>query len=376
MELSFSDKKSVSEVLKEDKKGQLIKEKEYGSQEKIKSEGELNNLLIQGDNLPVMRHLLENPKVKGKVTLVYIDPPFGIEHDFELRGQGRNKPTYKDSFEGDEYFKFLWPRLILLKELLSEKGSIYVHLGLEKAGYVKVLIDELFGSENFRNWISRKSCHSKNFTKNQYGSVQDCILFYSKSEMKWSRPYKGVTERMKKEYRYVEEETGRRYMKVPIYANGERNGKTGEKWRGMDPPEGKHWFTTPEKLDKLDEEGKIVWSSSGNPRKKVYLDEREGAPVTDIWTDFQDQTNQMQSITGYPTEKNEEMLKRILKASSEKGDIVLDSFAGSGTTLAAAEKLNRRWIGIDNNEEAIKTTTNRLMDIDNVSVFQLNRLKE
>lgn len=368
MELKFSNKQIKEELLKNTSQPKIQKLKTYGNN----NTGEWHNKVFFGDNLPIMKSLLDNSELRNNVTLVYIDPPFGVGHDFESRGGGRNNPVYSDSFEREEYLGFLWQRLMLLRELLNDKGSIYVHIDVNQAAYVKILMDEIFGESNFRNWISRKKCHSKNFTKNQYGNVQDCILFYSKSDnMKWNRPYKGITERMEKEYRYVEAETGRKYMKVPIYGQGERNGKTGEKWKGMDPPEGKHWMTTPEKLDELEEEGKIVWSSTGNPRKKVYLDEREGAPVTDIWPDFPDYYNQMQSITGYPTEKNEELLDRIIKASSDEGDIVLDSFVGSGTTLAVAEKLGRKWIGIDKQYEAIEKVIERLKVIDNCSPFVL-----
>ncbi len=130
-------------------------------------------------------------------------------------------------------------------------------------------------------------------------------------------------------------------------------------WRGMMPPEGKHWQFTPDKLDELDAKGEIYWSSNGNPRRKVYLDQSNGIPVQDIWLDYLDASNQNTLITGYPTEKNINMLKRIIETSSRKGDIVLDCFAGSGTTLVAAEELGRQWIGIDIGDEAVSTIINR-----------------
>jgi adenine-specific DNA-methyltransferase len=164
----------------------------------------------------------------------------------------------------------------------------------------------------------------------------------------------------KKEYTYVDATTGRRFKKVPVHAPGVRNGETGKPWRGVLPPPGKHWQYPPSVLDEMDRRGDIFWSSNGNPRRKIYLDESDGIPVQDIWMDFKDAHNQNIDITGYPTEKNIEMLEQIVSASSNPGDLVLDCFAGSGTTLAAAGNLGRRWIGIDNSKEAISTIVNRL----------------
>ena len=155
--------------------------------------------------------------------------------------------------------------------------------------------------------------------------------------------------------------TGRRYKKVPIHAPGIRNGKTGKEWRGMLPPPGKHWQYTPDKLDEFDNNGEIFWSANGNPRRKVFLDTDKGIPVQDIWLDTQDSLNQNIEITGYPTEKNPELLRRIIEASSHKGDIVLDCFAGSGTTLGVAQQLGRNWFGIDNSSDAIDHILKRFL---------------
>jgi len=203
--------------------------------------------------------------------------------------------------------------------------------------------------------------YPKNYTRKTYGNVADYLLFYTKSDSYvWHRPVEGWTpERIAKEYQYVEAKTGRRYKKVPVHAPGVRNGATGQLWRGMSPPPGKHWQYTPDKLDEMDARGEIYWSPTGNPRRKVYLDESDGIPVQDIWLDFRDAHNQNIAVTGYPTEKNPDLLTRIVEASSNPGDIVLDCFCGSGTTLAVASQLGRRWIGIDNSPEAIATTLRR-----------------
>lgn len=335
---------------------------------------EFQSRIYYGDNYELLKKLAKDEGLAGEITLTYIDPPYAADHSFESRGGGRNDPMYRDSFEDAEYIEFMRERLILIHHLLSEDGSLYLHIGEEMLAHVKLLLDDIFGRDNYQNIISRKKCHSKNSTKKRYGNVQDFVLFYSKSEDKtWERPVRPPTkeekERAMKEYRYEEEETGRKYMLVPLHAPGERDGETGEPWNSIDPPEGKHWTYPPEKLEEMDENGKIVWSKNGNPRKKVYYDNREGVPVTDMWTDVRDYYNQQQAITGYPTEKNVDLLKRIVDASSEEGDIVLDAFAGSGTTLAAADQLNRNWIGIDKGDDAIEIMQERLQSESGHSPF-------
>jgi adenine-specific DNA-methyltransferase len=317
------------------------------------------NQLIYGENLKVMRALLDNVELAGNVRLIYIDPPYATGYGFKSRQQNH---AYHDTLDGAAYLEFLRQRLILLRELLAEDGSIYVHLDEHMAFLTKVLMDEIFGSKNFKNWITRKKCNPKNYTRNQYGNIADYILFYTKSEhYVWNQPFDAWTETTaKKEYQYIEKETGRRYKKVPIHAPGTRNGTTGQPWKGMLPPPGKHWQYPPKTLDEMDARGEIYWSPTGNPRRKVYLDCSKGIPVQDIWLDFKDAHNQNIKITGYPTEKNAEMLRRIVLASSNQGDIVLDAFSGSGTTIAIAEQLERRWVAIDNSPLAIETIVHRL----------------
>ena len=251
-----------------------------------------------------------------------------------------------------------------MHQLLSSTGSIYVHLDSNMVLHIKVMMDEIFGMNNFRGMITRKKCKSKNYTHKTYGNISDYILFYTKSDNPtWNRPYEQWTdEQILKEYPYIEEGTGRRYKKVPCHAPGTRNGATGSAWRGIMPPPGKHWQYTPDKLEEMDANGEIYWSSNGNPRRKVYLDSSSGVPVQDIWLDYIDVNNQNTLITGYPTEKNINMLRRIIEASSNKGDIVLDCFAGSGTTLVAAEELGRQWIGVDIGDESIRTIEHRFQN--------------
>lgn len=319
---------------------------------------ESSNRLYYGDNLPILASLLTDENVKGKIRLIYIDPPYATNSVFQSRSQN---DAYTDLLVGAHYVEFLRKRLILMRELLAEDGSIYVHLDENMAFHIKVIMDEVFGSGNFRNWITRKKCNPKNYTRKTYGDISDYILFYTKSdEYVWNRPVEAWTDqKAKKEYIYTEEKTGRRYKKVPIHAPGVRNGETGKQWRGMNPPPGKHWQYTPKTLDEMDARGEIFWSSNGNPRRKLYLDQSDGIPVQDIWLEFRDAHNQNIHITGYPTEKNPDLLARIIQASSNPGDLVLDCFSGSGTILEVASKLDRHWIGIDSSSEAIATTLNR-----------------
>ena len=315
------------------------------------------NRIYYGDNSGILRNLMKDESVRGEVALVYIDPPFASGARFESRDA---EGAYEDVLWGGQYIEFLRERLILLRELLSSQGSIYVHLDSKMAFPMKVVMDEVFGPVNFRNWITRKKCNSKNYTRKQYGNTADYILFYTKTEeYTWNKPVEPWTAERAKEYQYTDE-SGRLYMKVPVHAPGVRNGETGKPWRGILPPPGKHWQYSPQVLDELDAKGEIYWSPTGNPRRKVYFDQSEGVPVQDIWMDFKDAHNQNIDITGYPTEKSVGLIRRIVKASSNPGDLVLDCFMGSGTTLEVAEEEDRRWLGIDIGRKAVETTIRRL----------------
>jgi adenine-specific DNA-methyltransferase len=302
---------------------------------------------------------LQDQQVAGKVRLIYIDPPYATQSIFHARNQSH---AYDDTLCGAEFVEFLRSRLIFLRELLAADGSIYLHLDAKMVFHAKILMDEIFGPSNFRNCITRKKCNPKNFTRRQFGNISDYILFYSKSsDFLWNKQVEEWTDERAREYQYVEPQSGRRFMKVPIHAPGTRNGATGLPWRGMQPPPGKHWQFPPQTLDEMDARDEIFWSANGNPRRKVYLDENPGIGVQDIWLDFKDAHNQNICVTGYPTEKNPDLLRRIVAASSSPGDLVLDCFSGSGTTLAVAAELQRNWIGVDNSLEAISTTLNRFV---------------
>lgn len=317
------------------------------------------NSLYYGDNYEALKDLLYNRNLKGKIDLIYIDPPYAKRANFSTRKQ---ELAYQDILIGANYLEFLRKRLILMRELLSKQGSIYIHLDEVMAFEIKLIMDEVFGKKNYKNWIVRKKSNPKNSTSKKYGNIADYIMFYTKSnDYIFNQPYENWEEENSyKEYNCVEEETGRRFKKVPIHAPGIRNGETAKEWMGMLPPPGKHWQYKPSTLDEMNERGEIFWSSNGNPRRKIYLDNSKGKKVQDIWLDFKDAHNQNVKITGYPTEKNMELLERIISVSSNEGSIVLDAFNGSGTTISVANKLNRKWIGIDNSSLSIDTTLNRI----------------
>ncbi len=314
--------------------------------------------LFFDDNLSALATLCCDQAICGRVRLIYIDPPYATGSVFKSRAQ---EDAYSDTRKGTHYLEFMRHRLILLHQLLADDGSIYVHIDQTMLFHVKLLLDEIFGASNFRNLITRKKSNPKNYTRKTYGNISDFILFYTKTNnYVWNRAYDEWTgSEIKREYPCIEKATGRRYKKVPVHAPGTRNGATGQVWRGMMPPKGKHWQYTPTRLDEMDARGEIYWSPTGNPRRKVYLDNSKGKPVQDIWLDDKDAHNQNIKITGYPTEKNPSILKRIIEASSNDGDLVLDCFAGSGTTLAVASQLGRKWIGVDASELAIRTIVKR-----------------
>ncbi len=349
--LSYPDKATRSDIIKAAPRGFLAVDGRSTS----KVSRIPNNAFILDDNYFVLNELIRE---NVKVNLFYLDPPYGTGFDFHSRDL---EHAYKDSMGLATYIEFMRRRLILMREAMADDGSIYVHIGHQMLGHLKVVMDEVFGQENFRNLITRRKCSSKNFTSKQYSNINDYILFYSKTKTyKWNKP--GIApeqEWVDREYPKFDS-FGRRYKLVPVHAPGTRNGKTGLPWRGVMPPTGKHWQYAPEKLEELDRQGDIHWSRNGNPRRKVYWSADKKLGLTDYWSEYRDAHHQSVKITGYPTEKNLSMLKMIVGASSDKGDLVVDPFCGSGTTLHAARDLGRCYLGMDASFIAAKATLRRM----------------
>lgn len=356
MYLQYINKKTKAEILKNTKCCDLIGQWEDSL-----------NKLIQGDNLVILKTLLEKYNLKSKIDLVYIDPPFSTKTNFTI-GEDRvstissslnDNIAYSDNLTGAKFLEFLRERLVFLKELMANKASIYLHIDYKIGHYVKIIMDEIFGVENFRNDITRIKCNPKNFDRKAYGNIKDLILFYSKSKNNtWHDPKEKFTkEDIERLFKKINK-NGRKYTTIPLHAPGEtQNGATGQEWKGIKPPKGRHWRSEPKVLDQLDKDGLVEWSPNGVPRKKIYADEKDGKKKQDIWK-YKDA-----QYPSYPTEKNLDMIKTIISASSNPEDLILDCFCGSGTTLQAAQELGRNWIGIDNSEEAIKVTKKRLSKI-------------
>ena len=323
---------------------------------------EAKNYLFKAENFAALSILLKN--YREKIDLVYIDPPFNTMQDFFI-SEGRansvssvkTQKAYSDKMPLEKFLSFMWERLIILHSLLSKQGSLYLHIDGKTGHYIKIILDEIFGSDNFKNDIARIKSNPKNFFRKAWGNEKDMILFYVKNSEQniWNDIKTPLNESEIAERFSKIDSDGRRYTTIPLHAPGEtKNGITGQAWRNISVPEGRHWRTNPSEFDKLDAEGKIEWSSNGNPRIKKYADEHEGKKIQDVWT-FKDPQNPV-----YPTEKNYEMLKLIISQSSLKNSIVLDCFAGSGTSLLAANELERNWIGIDKSGEAINIIRKRI----------------
>ena len=321
-----------------------------------------------GDNLEGLRRIAH---IGVTVDLVYIDPPFATNNDFLIDTDRANsisasgKMAYSDKTRGAAYLDELCLRFRAIREVMSPIGSIYVHIDVKMEHHVRLLLDDVFGAQNFRNSITRIKCNPKNFARYSFGNIKDTILFYSMSPSRitWNPQKEPMSfDDIERLYPLVDAE-GRRYTTTPLHAPGVTlNGPTGRAWRGMMPPAGRHWRYSPQKLDLLDAAGMIAWSATGNPRKIRYahdLDNDEDTPSKlpqDVW-EYKDPQRAL-----YPTQKNEEMLERIILASSNSDDTVLDCYAGSGGTLLQAHKLGRHFIGMDNSPAARSVLERRLRD--------------
>ena len=320
----------------------------------------MEHLFHAGDNLEGLGLLA---KMGISVDLVYIDPPFATNNEFLMDSERANTVSasgelaYSDTLRGDDYLEQLRLRLEAIRRVMAEDGSVYVHIDVKMEHHVRLLMDDVFGARNFRNSITRVKCNPKNFVRYSYGNIKDTILFYSVSphSIKWHPQEEPLTdEDAVSRYPLVDEE-GRRYATTPLHAPGvTRNGPTGGAWRGMPPPAGRHWRYPPDRLEELDAQGLIAWSSTGNPRKIIYADQSAGKLPQDVWV-YKDPQR-----PSYPTQKNSALLERIIRTSSDAGDTVLDCYAGSGSTLLEAARLGRRFIGMDDGTAAQEVAQRRL----------------
>lgn len=299
-ELTYAGKAREEDIIADTLAAPLQEVRTFNSDNKF-SDGWTNKLIF-GDNLMALKNLYEDPKIKGKVKLIYIDPPFAKNKEFQ---SSKEQKAYQDKIVGAKFIEFLRKRLVLLRELLAEDGSIYIHLDWKKVHYIKTIADEIFGEENFvreiiwrMGWISGYKSIANNWIRNH-----ETLLFYAKNSDN-----------------YI---FNKKYLPYP--------------------------------------EGYERWG--GRPKGK-------GLPIEDIWGVFEKEGVTSLAVvsfasqdTGYPTQKPEGLLNRIIEASSKEGDLVMDAFAGSGTTLAVAEKLKRKWIGMDCGKFSLYTIQKRMLNL-------------
>ena len=320
-------------------------------------------VLYRNDNLERLATLPSE-----SVDLIYLDPPFFSNRVYEvIWGEEAEVRSFEDRWEGgiQHYIGWMKERAVELHRVLKSTGSFYLHCDPHASHYLKVMLDGVFGSEHsFRNEVvwKRTTAHS---SAKRYGPVHDVILYYGKGPVvTWNPQHTAYSDKyLSSKYRYTEEGSGRVYRLSDLTAAGTRQGSSGQPWRGVDPASsGNHWKFTTERLDALDIEGRIYWTKGGRgiPQFKRYLDEMSGVALQDVWTDVDAINSQARERLGYPTQKPEALLERIIAASSNPGDIVLDPFCGCGTTIAVAERLRRRWLGIDISQTAINIMRRRL----------------
>lgn len=302
------------------------------------------------------------------VDLIYLDPPFFSNRVYEvIWGDEAEVRSFEDRWEGgiQHYIGWMRERAELLHRVLKPTGSFYLHCDPHASHYLKVMLDPIFGQSGFRSEIiwKRTSAHS---SAKRWGPVHDTILYYGRGTkgLTWNEPRIDYEPEYLDKYYKFDDGDGRLYWRADLCAAGTRNGRSGVPWRGFDPAaKGMHWKFTVEHLDELDTEGRIYWPTRGAgwPQYKRYREELKGKAVDDIWVDIDRINPKAAERLGYPTQKPESLLERIIRASSNPGDVVLDPFCGCGTTVAVAERLHREWIGIDISPTAIEIMRRRLI---------------
>lgn len=265
------------------------------------------------------------------------------------------------------YLVMMAARLVELHRVLKPTGSLYLHCDPTASHYLKIVLDSIFGKESFCNEISWRRSQTRSSIGKIYRRAHDILLFYTKSnEYIFNLQYKELSEASKKLYSNQDEHGT--YQAVPLLVSGRRNGETGKIWRGIDPntrgKEGMHWVTIPSKLEEYDKQMLVLWpkKEGGMPRLKYYIEDSPGVPLSDFWDDIDVIGSSSLEALGYPTQKPLVLLERIIQASSNENDVVLDPFCGCGTAVAAAQKLGRKWIGIDITHLAIALQKYRLKD--------------
>jgi len=341
------------------------------------------NKLIWGDNKLILSSLKNGPmreeiEKQGGIKLIYIDPPFDVGADFsmdiEIGGDTFTKKpnileeiAYRDTWGkgADSFIAMIYERLVLMRDLLAEDGSIYVHCDWRVSGYLRLVLEEVFGNQTYKNEIIWQRTNAHNET-GQYGRIHDTIHFLTKRPNPYIWHPENVPFSEEQLSRYKKDKNGRYYTTQDLTAPRPNSTSGKFEWRGTIPSPTRGWGYTKEQLEKWWSEGRIATKRDGTPRMDgliVYLDEKDGQAPQSIWQDVSRVTNTGSERLGYPTQKPEALLERIIKASSNEGDLVADFFCGSGTTSAVAEKLGRKWIATDLGKFAIHTTRKRMIGV-------------
>lgn len=301
------------------------------------------------------------------IDLIYLDPPFFSNRQYEvIWGDEAEVRSFEDRWEGgiQVYIGWMRERLMEMWRVLRPTGSLYLHCDPHASHYLKVALDGIFGMANFRNEITWKRTTAHSSAK-KFAPVHDSILYFTKSKSRtWNTPRMDYSDEYLDRYYKFNDGDGRLYWRADLCGAGVRHGSSGQPWRGFDPAaKGMHWAFKVERLDQLDSEGRIYWPGGGSgwPQYKRYRDELKGKAVSDIWDDINRINPVGKERLGYPTQKPEALLHRIISASSNKGDIVLDPFCGCGTTVTVAERMQRKWIGIDVSPTAVELMKRRLL---------------
>lgn len=336
------------------------------------------NLVIRGECVSACAYL----KDKGiTVDLVYIDPPFASGADYAKKVYVRRNPKvaeairqaeleldveelkvfeekmYGDVWDKERYLNWMYENLMAIKSVMSDTASIYVHLDYHIGHYVKILLDEIFGEDHFRNEIIWKRSTAHNDSTG-YANLHDCIFYYSISDdLYFKTPMVPYSQEYVERYYNKIDENGRRYLDRDLSAKGLKGSGYTYSWKGKSG----YWRCPLSTMERLEKENRLYYTSNGTPRYKQYLDEMEGVPAQDLWTDIFAVNSQAEERENYATQKPETLLERIIKASSNEGMVVADFFGGSGVTAAVAHKLNRKFIHNDIGINSIQTVRDRLL---------------
>ena len=352
---------------------------------------EKHNLMMHGECLSTCAYLKEQGI---EVDLVYIDPPFASGADYAKKIYIRRNPLvqkemkeaeqnldneemkefeekmYGDIWDKERYLNWMYENLMAIKSVMSENASIYVHLDYHIGHYVKILMDEIFGEENFRNEIVWKRSTAHNDSTG-FANLHDNIFYYSKSSnLYFETPMVPYSEEYISNYYNKQDEDGRKYLDRDLSAKGLKGSGYSYTWKGKEG----YWRCPITTMERLEKEGRIYYTSNGTPRYKQYLDEMEGVPAQDLWVDIFAVNSQAEERVDYATQKPEALLERIIKASSNEGMLVADFFGGSGVTAAVAHKLNRRFIHGDVNINSLQTARDRLVNAG--AEFEIKEVKD